>query len=81
MHCVYLLRSLKDKKYYIGQTDNLSKRILQHNNGEVKSTKYRRPFELIGIEEYESQNKARWMEYNFKHHSDKKKKFIERLTK
>jgi len=62
MHWVYLLRNLKDKKYYISQTDNLSKRIFQHNNGEVKSTKYRRPFELIGFEEYESQNKARWIE-------------------
>lgn len=78
---MYLLKSLKDHKYYIGQTDNLPKRFLQHNNGEVKSTKYRRPFELIGYEEYESRNKARWMEYNFKNHSDKKKKFIERLTK
>ena len=76
---VYLLKSLKDKKYYIGQTHDIEKRLKEHNDGKVISTKSRRPLILIGYEEHKNQNKARWAEYQYKHHSDKKKKFIEKL--
>lgn len=79
MYYVYLLQSLKDNNFYIGQTGDISKRLKKHNNGEVKSTKYRRPLKLIGYEEFDTQDKARWIEYNLKNHSDKKKKFINRL--
>ena len=46
----YVLLSLKDQKLYYGFTNNLKLRIKQHSNGEVKSTKYRRPLELIYYE-------------------------------
>lgn len=46
----YVLLSLKDNKLYYGFTNNLKLRIKQHSNGEVKSTKYRRPLELIYFE-------------------------------
>jgi putative endonuclease len=76
---VYLLKSLKDGKYYIGQTNDLYKRLEMHNNGLVKSTRKRRPFILIGYEIYPTREKARWREYQLKHHSDKKIKFIRQL--
>ena len=44
---VYILRSLKDKLFYVGFTHNLNKRIENHNKGEVTSTKNRIPFELV----------------------------------
>ncbi|MEK6570515.1 MAG: GIY-YIG nuclease family protein, partial [Bacteroidota bacterium] len=47
---VYVLRSLKDGKLYIGQTNNLQERLLRHNHGRVKSTKGRRPLQLIYFE-------------------------------
>ncbi|MEK7616625.1 MAG: GIY-YIG nuclease family protein [Patescibacteria group bacterium] len=47
MHYVYVLRSLKDKRTYVGCTSNLENRIKEHNSGEIKSTKGRIPFELI----------------------------------
>ena len=50
MYYVYVLQSLKDKNYYIGYTNDLKNRIKQHNNGKVKSTKYRTPFKLIYYE-------------------------------
>jgi putative endonuclease len=50
MYFVYVLRSLKDGKFYTGHTDDLTKRIDEHNNGLTVSTKYRRPFELIYYE-------------------------------
>lgn len=46
----YLLRSLKDKKNYTGYTKNLKLRFEQHSNGEVESTKNRRPLVLIYFE-------------------------------
>ncbi len=79
MHFVYLLKSLKDNKYYIGQTDDVQKRLERHNCGQVQSTKSRRPLRLIGFESYKSRDEARWFEYNLKNHSDKKKKFIKQL--
>lgn len=79
MFYVYLLKSLKDNNYYIGQTNNVERRLSVHNLGQVQSTKYRRPFKLVGYQPYDTRNEARWVEYNLKNHSDKKKKFIKQL--
>lgn len=49
-HFTYVLESLKDNKLYIGWTNNLEKRLTDHNNGKVNSTKLRSPFELIYYE-------------------------------
>ena len=76
---VYLIQSKKDKKYYIGQTNDIRKRLQAHNNGLVKATKNRIPFELIGYENYKTQNKARWREYNLKKSAWQRKKFVEKL--
>lgn len=81
MFTVYLLRSLKDNNFYVGQTENIENRLEEHNSGLNKSTKHRRPFVLVGFEEFQTRNEARWREYELKHHSDKKQKFIEELLK
>ena len=47
MFFVYILYSLKDKKLYVGQTNNLKKRLFEHNIGKVKSTKSRTPFIVL----------------------------------
>jgi len=47
---VYILQSEKDGLHYIGFTNNLKNRLNQHNNGEVESTKNRRPLKLIYYE-------------------------------
>ncbi|MCK9614972.1 MAG: GIY-YIG nuclease family protein [Candidatus Omnitrophica bacterium] len=49
-----MLRSSKDNKLYIGSTRDLKNRIKLHNAGKVKSTKSRKPFELLHSEEYET---------------------------
>ena len=58
---VYVLLSMKDRKFYIGFTNNLKNRLSQHAKGEVVSTKKRRPFKLIHYEYFinESDAKAR----------------------
>jgi len=52
MFYVYVLKSLKDQKHYIGQTNDLKRRFEEHNNGLSTSTKHRRPFKLVYYEAY-----------------------------
>ncbi|MFC1598392.1 GIY-YIG nuclease family protein [Patescibacteria group bacterium] len=49
---VYVLISLRDRNFYIGFTTDLNERITRHHNGDVSSTKNRRPVELIFYEAY-----------------------------
>ena len=62
----YVLKSLKDNKLYIGSTNDLDRRIKEHNSGKNKSTKNRRPFELVYKEEFNSTTEARIREKLFK---------------
>ncbi|MDP3971147.1 MAG: GIY-YIG nuclease family protein [bacterium] len=50
MFYTYVLKSHKDGKLYIGWTNNLQLRIKLHNYGKVKSTKNRRPLNLVYYE-------------------------------
>lgn len=49
MWYVYLLQN-KHGKWYTGATNNLKKRILEHNSGKTRSTKYREPWKIIYCE-------------------------------
>jgi putative endonuclease len=66
MYYVYVLRSQLDGKLYIGYTTNLRNRMHEHNNGEVTSTRSRRPLELIFYEGYRSMEDAKRREGYFK---------------
>lgn len=50
IYWVYVLLSLKDKKRYIGYTENINERLKQHKEGKVFSTKLRRPLILNYLE-------------------------------
>ena len=50
MYYVYVLKSKKDGKFYTGYTSDLGKRVELHNMGQVESTKFRRPLELVYYE-------------------------------
>lgn len=52
MYDVYILYSQKDKKLYVGQTASLEKRLIEHKNGMVRSTRNRRPLVLIHNESF-----------------------------
>jgi len=52
MHYVYILQSLKNKKLYIGYTNNLKKRLQEHNSGKSLATKPFRPYKLIFYEAF-----------------------------
>lgn len=59
MYFLYFLYSLKEKNVYVGCTNNLQRRIKEHNNGLVKSTKNRAPLSLIYSEKHDSLFSAR----------------------
>jgi len=58
MQYVYVLRSKKDNKNYVGYTKNLKLRFEQHQKGLVVATKNRRPLILIYYEACISQQDA-----------------------
>lgn len=58
MHYIYILRSIKDGKYYTGFSSDLRSRLKDHDVGNVQSTKNRRPLELIYYEAYKEKTQA-----------------------
>ena len=59
MFYVYVLRSMKDLKFYTGFTKHLKLRFNEHKKGHVDSTKDRRPLKLIYYEACLNENDAR----------------------
>lgn len=66
MYYLYILKSKKDNKLYIGSTNDLRRRLLEHNEGKVQSTKSRRPFELRYYEAFYCEHDARKREASLK---------------
>jgi putative endonuclease len=58
MYSTYILESLKDKRRYIGYTNNIEVRLKFHNDGLNPSTKNRRPLKLICYRTFENKNDA-----------------------
>ena len=66
MFYVYILRSKKDKRLYIGYTNDLKRRVKEHELGKNISTAYRRPLSLVYYEAYLSREDAIAREENLK---------------
>jgi len=74
---LYAIKSLQKKYRYVGITDNLERRIRQHNSGYNKNTKAFAPFEIILIEHYKDYLEARKREKFLK--SGQGRKFLDSL--
>ena len=83
MFYTYILYSDKDKKLYVGHTNNLESRLGRHNSGLVLATKNRRPLALIHNEIYETRKEAVKREYILKSlwGSRQKKRFLDNYLK
>jgi putative endonuclease len=75
---VYIIESLKDGSYYIGSTQNISKRIERHNQGRSTYTKSK-PWKLVYNEEHADRSRAIIREKEIK--SRKSKSYIETLVR
>ncbi len=79
MFTVYIIQSLKDSSYYVGQTDNLEKRIKRHNLGKCNYTKKKIPWKLVYKEEFSTRAEAIKREKEIK--NKKRKSYIKWLIK
>lgn len=59
MYSVYVLRSLKNDKRYVGFTSkDINERLNEHNSGSNKWTRANKPFELKYSEQYIEKKEA-----------------------
>jgi putative endonuclease len=66
MYNVYVLKSEVVNRVYIGITDNLERRLKEHNKGKTKSTRFFRPWRILFTESYSTRIEARKRELYLK---------------
>ena len=79
---IYLLESEKDNSLYFGSTNDINRRLQEHNAGKTISTKNRAPWKAIVVIRFSSLASAKSIEQKLKSHKQKltKKWFLEALS-
>jgi putative endonuclease len=80
MWCVYFLKSSLDNWYYVGSTNDLGRRLLEHNARKVRSTKLHVPLEIVYVENCENEADAREYERRIKKQRLLKERIIRTIT-
>ena len=80
MFKVYAIKSESTGRIYIGQTNDIVKRLKMHNNGYVKSTLKDIPWRIIAIESFNTREKARWHERQLKKSKGTKERWLKNIT-
>jgi len=75
----YILRSESTGQFYVGHTENLTKRIFEHNNNRTTSIKNRGPWKLFYSEVFDTPSDATGREREIKRM--KSRNYIESLTR
>jgi len=78
MHYVYILYSKRLDRYYVGRTENIEKRLVDHNAGRSTYTRRGRPWVLVYKEEFERKAGAIDRETEIKRR--KSRRYIEKLV-
>ena len=76
-HHVYALKSESRNYIYVGMTNNIERRLSEHNNGYNKTTKPYRPFVLIYTKTFDTRPEARLYEKYLK--STSGRRFLRRI--
>jgi putative endonuclease len=66
MFTLYGIKSSKTGRIYIGQTDNVERRLSDHNSGRVFSTKRDTPWVVCALQTFSTREAARWGEFQIK---------------
>lgn len=77
MWYVYILKSEDRNWHYVGSTNDISKRLKEHNNKKVRSTKGFVPLKLIYKKSFDTEGEARKFEKKIKDKRKLKEKIIE----
>lgn len=80
MYYVYLIRSKKNGRFYFGLTNNLRRRIAEHNRGKSYWTKRHAPFGLVYYEAYVALEDAKEREKKIKQFKKGYTELKKRLT-
>ena len=80
MYYLYILKSQVKKWYYVGVSDNPTKRLIEHNFGKTKSTKPYRPFDIVYTETYTSKTECRKRELFIKNNHAAKQALIDLIN-
>lgn len=70
MYYVYILKNGSNDEWYVGSTNDLRRRMREHNEGKVPSTRRYKPWQLLYYEAFKHESPARMREYNLKHHGN-----------
>lgn len=79
MFYVYILKSILNSQIYLGSTNNLKKRLKDHNDGKVISSKRYMPWSLVYYEAYLSEKLARIREKKLKYHGNSIRELKKRI--
>ena len=79
MFYAYVLKSEKTGHNYYGSTNDLDRRLKEHNFGHTKATKYIRPLKLVYFEKFDTLVEARKRELYFK--SGRGREFLKGILK
>ena len=74
MYHIYILKSDKSRKLYIDHTENLERRLTEHNCIQSKSTKNKGPWKIIFSKEFETRSET--VKYELKLKSIKNKTYL-----
>ena len=55
---VYIIKSEENRKHYIGCTNDLERRLFEHNKGYNIATGKDRPWKIVHCEKFNNQEKA-----------------------
>jgi len=53
MYYLYILQSQNDGRFYVGVSNNVERRLSEHNSGLAKSTAPYKPWRLRHVEEFQ----------------------------
>jgi putative endonuclease len=73
MYYVYILLNEAKTRTYTGVTDDVNKRLAEHNAGRVKSSQLYRPYKVIHIESFETLGEAHRKEKYYKSTTGRRK--------
>ena len=74
MFYVYILQSSLNNYFYVGHTNNLKRRLREHQAGRTTSLKGRGPYKLAYYEQFETRKEALVREKYFKSGSGREKR-------
>ena len=77
MYYLYILQSEKTGRYYVGASNNVQRRLIEHNSGVVKSTAPYSPWIIKRVEAFPNTELAYQRERFIK--AKKSRKIIEKI--